>query len=282
MKLSCLPVSFFSEIINGRMSLREWAKMGSSLGLDAIDLSILFTPDHSPATLKRVRAEIESEGMQVAMVTSYPDFTHPSQAQRRRELEMEIEVVEVAAQLGAELVRVTAGQAHPETPREAGIAWAVEGLTRLQEATIACGVTLVYENHAKPGAWQYTDFSQPPDIFLEIVRQTSAVNLGVNFDTGNAAAFGDDPLDLLDQVIHRVISVHASDTARRGELIHVLLGTGVTPFYELFSRLKQAGWDGWICMEEASFTGREGVELAAKFIRQVWESVSVIEKSANV
>jgi len=35
-------------------------------------------------------------------------------------------------------------------------------------------------------------------------------------------------------------------------------------------------------MEEASFTGREGVELAAKFIRQVWESVSVIEKSANV
>jgi sugar phosphate isomerase/epimerase len=282
MKLSCLPVSFFSEIINGRMSLREWARVGSSLGLDAIDLSILFTPDHSPAALKRVRAEIESEGMQVAMVTSYPDFTHPSQAQRRRELEMEIEVVEVAAQLGAELVRVTAGQAHPETPREAGIAWAVEGLTRLQEATKACGVTLVYENHAKPGAWQYTDFSQPPDIFLEIVRQTSAVNLGVNFDTGNAAAFGDDPLDLLDQVIHRVISVHASDTARRGELIHVLLGTGVTPFYELFSRLKQAGWDGWICMEEASFTGREGVELAAKFIRQVWESVSVIEKSANV
>jgi len=256
--------------------------MGASIGLDAIDLSILFTPDHSPAALKRIRTEIESEGMKIAMVTSYPDFTHPDAAQRKRELEMEIEVVDVAAQLGAELVRVTAGQAHPETPRDAGIAWAVEGLTRLQEATRGCGVSLVYENHAKPGAWQYTDFSQPPDIFLEIVRQTSAVNLEVNFDTGNAAAFGDDPLDLLDQVIHRVLSVHASDTARHGELRHVLLGTGVTPFYELFRRLKQAGWDGWICMEEASYMGREGVELAAKFIRQVWDSVSVIEKSANV
>lgn len=282
MKLSCLPVSFFAEIINGNMSLREWAKMGASIGLDAIDLSILFTPDHSPATLKRIRSEIESEGMRVAMVTSYPDFTHPNAAQRRRELEMEIEVVDVAAQLGAELVRVTAGQAHPETPREAGIAWAVEGLTRLQEATTGCGVSLVYENHAKPGTWQFTDFSQPPDIFLEIVRQTSAVDLGVNFDTGNAAAFGDNPLDLLDQVIHRVISVHASDTARRGELIHVLLGTGVTPFHELFSRLKQAGWDGWICMEEASYTGRIGVELAAKFIRRVWEGIPVVEKPTNV
>ncbi len=47
MKLSCLPVSFFSDIIEGRMSVFEWAQMGASLGLDAIDISILFTPDHS-------------------------------------------------------------------------------------------------------------------------------------------------------------------------------------------------------------------------------------------
>ena len=48
-------------------------------------------------------------------------------------------------------------------------------------------MTPVYENHAKPGAWTYTDFSQPPEIFTEIVRRTADVGLGVNFDTGNAA-----------------------------------------------------------------------------------------------
>jgi sugar phosphate isomerase/epimerase len=272
MKLSCLPVSFFDDIVEGRMSVGAWARMGADLGLDAIDLSILFLPDRSPAALALVRRQIESAGMRVAMVTSYPDFTHPDPAQRTRELSLEQEVVAASAELGASLVRVTAGQAHPETGRAEGAAWAIDGLRRLIETTRACGVSLVYENHAKPGAWTYTDFSQPPEIFLEIVKATEGSGLGVNFDIGNAAAFADDPLALLDQVIHRVISVHASDTAVRGELRHVLLGTGVAPYAALFERLARAGWDGWICMEEASRQGRSGMEAATRFIKRAWQA----------
>jgi sugar phosphate isomerase/epimerase len=270
MKLSCLPVSFFSEIIEGRMTVAEWARMGAGLGLDAIDLSILFVPDRGQPAVAALRRQIEDQGVCVAMLTSYPDFTHPDPAQRKRELDIELEVVEVAAVLGARMVRVTAGQAHPGTGRSEGIAWATEGLCRLIECTRGSGVTLVYENHAKPGAWQYTDFSQPPEIFLEIARGTADAGLAINFDTGNAAAFAEDPLALIDQVIDRVASVHASDTAERGQLRHVLLGTGVTPFGPLFERLVAAGWDGWICMEEASYQGRDGVQAAARFVRQAW------------
>jgi sugar phosphate isomerase/epimerase len=272
MQLSCLPVSFFPDIVAGHMSVAEWAHMGTTLGLDAIDLSILFVPDRSPAAVATLRHGIEAAGMRVAMVTTYPDFTHPDPAQRERELILEREAVGVAVGLGAGLVRVTAGQAHPETRHEEGVAWAVQGLNRLVETTRDSGVTLAYENHAKPGAWTYTDFSQPPDIFLEIVHGTADVGLGINFDTGNAAAFSDDPLALLEQVIGRVVSVHASDTALHGALQHVLLGTGVTPFTTLFERLKRAGWDGWICMEEASCQGREGVAAAARFVRQTWSA----------
>ena len=278
MKLSCLPVSFFTEMITGKMSVKDWARMAASLGaqaesaLDAIDLSILFVPDWSSNALAQMRRDIENEGMRVAMITSYPDFTHPDHNQRTKELDQEVEVVAVAAALGADLVRVTAGQAHPETGRAEGIEWAAEGLTRLVERTRGSGVTLAYENHAKPGAWQYTDFSQPVDIFLEIFRQTETAALGINFDTGNAACFAADSLDLLQQVLPRVVSVHASDSKVHGELQHVLLGTGITPFGSLFSCLKQAGWDGWICMEEASYQGFQGVEAAAKFIRHTWET----------
>jgi sugar phosphate isomerase/epimerase len=270
MKLSCLPVSFFSDIIEGRLTVAGWARMGAELGLDAIDLSILFVPDRSASAVRALRRQIEAEGMQVAMLTSYPDFTHPDRRQRARELDLEQEVVETAAGLGARLVRVTAGQAHPDTGRAEGIAWAIEGLCRLAERSSGSGVTLVYENHAKPGAWQYTDFSQPPEIFLEIAGGTAGAGLEINFDTGNAAAFAEDPVALLDRVLDRVASVHASDTAERGRLCHVLLGTGVTPFGLLFERLAGAGWDGWICMEEASYGGRDGVQAAARFVRQAW------------
>lgn len=275
MKLSCLPVSFFPEILGGRMSVAEWARIGAQAGLQAIDLSILFLPDRSLKTAAKLRREIEAEGMRVAMVTTYPDFTHPEASQRTQELHLEQEAMALAAELGAALVRVTAGQAHPETQLENGVNWAIEGLTALVETTKNLGVTPVYENHAKPGVWQYTDFSQPPEVFLRIVAGTASCGLGINFDTGNAATYASDPVELLQQVIDRVVSIHASDSATKGELRHVLLGTGITPFGLIFSSLKQAGWDGWICMEEASFQGAAGIEAAARFVRKIWEEAPI-------
>jgi sugar phosphate isomerase/epimerase len=270
MKLSCIPVSFFREIIGNSMTVAQWAQLGKEVGLDAIDLSILFVPDRSRSSVLAMRKAIEATGMRVAMVASYPDFTHPDAAQRARELVLAQEVVGVAAGLGAELVRVTAGQAHPETDRAAGILWASDGLRRLTESTRTSGVRLVYENHGKPGAWTYTDFSQPPEIFLAILQATQDVDLGVNFDTANATAFSSDPLDLLEQCLSRVVSVHAADTAVYGELKPVLLGTGLAPMEAIFRRLVRAGWDNWICIEEASFQGRDGVEEAARYVREIW------------
>lgn len=270
MKLSCLPVSFFADLQAGRMTIPEWAGIAARLGLDALDLSIAWIPDRSPAALAALRRTIEDTGLRVAMVTSYPDFTHPDPAVRAAEVDRAEEVVAVSAALGAALLRVTAGQAYPETGRAAGIGWAIAGLTALAERTRGCGVTLAYENHGKPGIWTYTDFSQPPDIFLEIAAGTEGTDIGINFDVGNAAAFCDDPLALLEAVLPRVVSIHASDTAEHGVLRHVLLGTGVTPYPALFARLVHAGWDGWICMEEASYQGVPGIEAAAAFVRRTW------------
>lgn len=270
MKLSCLPVSFFEEILTGKMTLVEWACIGAEAGLDAVDLSILFLPELTAGAARAALRQIHSAGVRVAMLTTYPDFTHPDAMQRQIELDKECQAVSLAAELGADLIRVTAGQAHPETSLEQGIRWAVEGLGCLVGRTRSEGVHLVYENHAKPGAWQYTDFSQPPEVFLEILSGVADPGLGVNFDAGNATAFAADPLVFLEQVLPRLTSVHASDTSTRGQLNHTLLGTGLTPYPEIFQRLKRAGWDGWICMEEASHRGREGVLLATDFIRSTW------------
>ena len=271
MRLSCLPVSFFAEIIDGRMPVAEWARMGRALGLDAIDLSILFVLPRSVEHARNLRRQIEDAGSRVAMITTYPDFTHPDAAQRRKELNLAIETVHIAEALGAGLVRVTAGQAHPATARGEGIGWAVEGLSHLVEAVRGAPVQPVYENHAKPGAWEYTDFSTPPEIFLEIARGTAPVGLGINFDTGNAAAFSADPLAMLDQVINRVVSVHVADTAAFGKLEPVPIGTGIAPIPAVFERLVASGWDGWLCMEEASFQGQAGIDAAARFVRAAWQ-----------
>ena len=270
MKLSCLPVSYFREIIDGRMSIRDWALEGARTGLDGIDLSVLFLKSRNPEHLDKTRREIEEAGVRVAMVTTYPDFTHPDPEERERQLAKLQEDIVTASRLGADLLRVTAGQAHPNVDRRDGIEWAANGLSKAMEFARAYPVKLAYENHAKPGAWQYTDFSHPTVIFLEIVERTACVSLGVNWDTANTIAYGDDPIPVLRRVVDRVISVHAADTSTRGELKHVLLGTGLVPFKEMFEILRGAGFDGWICMEEASFKGPAGVKAAADFVRRVW------------
>lgn len=271
MKLSCLPVSFFDELVDGRMSLHQWAWMGKEVGLDAVDLSILFVPDHTAMGIRSARREIEAMGMRVAMVATYPDFTHPDPVQRERQRRMLDKHLRVVSGLGAELVRVTAGQHYPANKREDAIRWAVEGLCWAVEAAHQHNVVPVFENHAQPGCWELPDFSLVAENFLEIVQRTEDCGLGVNFDTANTVVDDTDPVPALEEVVERVVSVHAADTSTTGTLTHALLGTGLVPFVELFGVLKRSGWDGWICMEEGSGLGQEGVQQAADFVRCTWE-----------
>jgi sugar phosphate isomerase/epimerase len=272
MKLSCLPVSYFSQIIGGQMSVGEWARQGKSLGLDAVDISILFVKEFTPSYLAALRQQIEDSGLGLTMVTTYTDFTHPQADERKRQLEQAGQHIEAAARLGAKYVRITSGQGHPSIPRADGIEWSVDGMTKALAFGKANKIQLVFENHARPGAWQYPDFCFPTDIFLELARRMEKTALGINWDTANTLAYGDDPLPVLKQVIKKVLTVHAAETSTRGALNHVLLGTGLVPFPETFHVLRQAGWDGWICIEENAKMGREGVARSIGFVRETWEN----------
>jgi sugar phosphate isomerase/epimerase len=69
-----------------------------------------------------------------------------------------------------------------------------------------------------------------------------------------------------------VRTLHASDTSAVGEHISpTVIGTGLVPFVTIFSRLRQAGWDGWMSIEEASGQGRPAVEQAVRHVRRAWE-----------
>lgn len=251
MKLSCLPVSLFRE----NPPLEDWARLAKELGLDGFDLSVLQLRNRDPKFFHE---------LPVVMVTTYPDFTHPDAGQRAREMEKLREDIALASQVGAKYLRVTAGQAHSGVD---GLRWAVDSLRQAME--LAGDVTLVFENHSKPGVWQYPDFSHPTEIFLKIAKETG---IAINFDTANTLVYGDDPMPVLREVIDQVVTVHVADTAQAGKLAPVVIGTGVAPIREIFAALKAHGFDGWVCIEEASGTGRQGFESAVNYVRETWRT----------
>jgi sugar phosphate isomerase/epimerase len=173
--------------------------------------------------------------------------------------------------LGAQFVRVTAGQAHPDVGRAEGVTWAVSGLASGLEFAAQAGVTLAYENHTKGYGWIYNDFSQPADIFLEIASRTEGGSLRILFDTANNLAHGDDPLAVLERVMDRISVVHLNDIRRIGHFDPVLLGTGVAPVGEMLNVLVGAGFDGWVSVEEASNEGEAGFRKAVSYAERVWD-----------
>jgi sugar phosphate isomerase/epimerase len=271
-KLSCLPVSLYPDIIAGRISLGAWARTGAELGLDAVDASILFFPDRTPAVLARARRAVEGEGISLGMMSTYPDFTHPDARTRAREIDAARATIDIAAALGMSYVRAIAGQAHPGTERQAGQMWAVAGLEAMVKHSRGTGVEVVYENHDQAGVMAYPDFSARQEVFLAIYRATACFGLGINYDTGNATALTPNPLVLLDAVLDRVRTLHVSDTSAVGEHIRpCVIGTGLAPLETIFRRLHQANWDGYVSIEEASGTGREGIEVAVRHVRRLWQ-----------
>jgi sugar phosphate isomerase/epimerase len=271
MKMSCLSVSLFPAILNGEMSIREYAKFCKGIGLDAFDLGIILLKNHTPRYIDQTNREITAEGIPLVMVTTYPDFTHPDPFRSAREFDFLVHDIALASALGAKFLRVTAGQAHPGVTEKDGIDRAVSYLIKAAAVSDKYGITLLYEDHSKPGAWEYMDFSNPPHIFLEIASQIKQTSIGINFDTANILVAGaDTTIEVLDQVITRVKTIHVAETGTRGKMDPVPLGSGIVPFKEIFSYLKSKNFDGWLCLEEWGNKGKEGVEQGVNFVKETW------------
>ena len=271
MKLSCLPVSLFKELDSGEMTIPQWAEYGKGLNLDAVDLMMVNIKAHTPKYLGTIRAGLEEAGIGIAMITTYPDFTHPCATQREREIEYLRNDIAVASQLNAKFLRVTAGQAHPETGIEEGTQWAIDGLKSVEAVAEKFGVKLVYEDHSKPGGWDYMDFSNPPDIFLKIAAGIKDTSIGINFDTANILVAGEDrTVEVLEQVIDQVETIHVAETSTKGEMAPVLLGTGIVPIKDVFTCLKKHNWDKWLCIEEWGNQGLPGIDKAVEYTRTTW------------
>jgi len=91
------------------------------------------------------------------------------------------------------------------------VQWVVVCIKECVEYAAARNITLCMENHYKDNYWVHPEFAQRPEIFLEILGRIDSPHFGVQYDPSNALLAGEDPIALLGQVKHRVVTMHASD-----------------------------------------------------------------------
>lgn len=268
---------------DGSMTLREWVELAAPLQLDGLEYYSEFLELADPARWPAARREVESRGMVIPMLCCSPDFSLPDPAARKHEIEREKTWIRMAAALGARYCRVLSGQRRPELTRAEGLDIVVGCIEACLPEAEACGVTLTLENHYKDDFWSYPEFAQKMDVFCELVDRIRHPHFGVNYDPSNAFLAGDDPLELLRRVKHRVVTMHASDRylisgtledLQREEagvegyakrLRHGTIGRGLNDYDAIFAELKSVGFDGWISIED----GVDGMEQLAESVRFV-------------
>lgn len=285
-RIAVFPKGYMEELADGRMSLFEWIEMAGTLGADGLELYPLFLEEQGTGYLLRVKEAAERQGLEIPMMCSSPDFTHPDPGFRRNEIEKMKRIIEIMAILGPEdfrSCRVLSGQRRPDVSREDGVRWTVECIEELLTCAEENRVFLVMENHYKDGFWTYPEFAQRSDVFLEIIGQVSSPWFGVNYDPSNAVIAGEDPLELLEKVKHRLVTMHASDRyLKEGytlddlknyplqgypeALAHGVIGRGLNDYDRIFRILKSVDFRNWISIEDG-MNGLDELRESVRFLK---------------
>ena len=285
-QLAAFPKGFIRELVApNQMSIYEWIEISKVLELDGLEFYSNFADLKDRKNWSRIRSAVEAEGMVIPMMCCSPDFTIPEKSLRQAEVEKEIGWIEMSAELGAKYCRVLSGQRRKNITRAEGLDYVVDSIEQCLPVAESYGITLILENHYKDDFWTEPEFAQMQDVFVELVNRIDSPWFGVNFDPSNAIAAGEEPLDLLEAVKHRVVTMHASDRylangtiedLRKAEggsagyvsfFKHGVIGKGLNDYDAIFSTLKSVGFDGWISIEDG-VDGMDQMVESAQFLKR--------------
>jgi sugar phosphate isomerase/epimerase len=278
--IAVFPKAFMNALCKtGEMSVEEWIILASKLPVDGLEFYCGFRELTDFKSASNFRKLVEERNLCIPMFCCSPDFTHPDEGFRREQVEKEIHWIEMTAQLGGEYCRVLSGQRRPGISEKNGLRFATECIESCLPKAKELGITLIIENHYKDDFWIYPEFAQKMGSFHQLVQSINDSSFGVNYDPSNAFLAGDDPIELLDSILDRVVTMHASDRylsegtledLRREEnvegyasrLRHGEIGKGLNDYDAIFSRLAGRNFSGWISVED----GVDGMEQLARSV----------------
>jgi len=271
--------------VDGTLSLRQWIEMTAPLDIEGLEFYPGMIDLQDPSQWSSYRHMVEDQGRSIPMLCCSPDFTHPDPGFRAHQVDLEKSWIDLTVALGGQYCRILSGQRRPGITRDQGLNYSAECIEACLPHAAAAGITLIIENHYKDGYWRYPEFAQPMDLFCELIGRIDSPNFAVNYDPSNTLLAGEDPLELLRRVKHRVRTMHASDRyllkgsfadLRREELDsvgyaqrlhHGEIGQGANDYDAIFTELKSVGFDGWVSIEDG-VDGFEQLRRSVTFVRQ--------------
>jgi sugar phosphate isomerase/epimerase len=201
-KLGCSSWSYHAAIRAGRLDQLEWLRLcAEELELDGVELLDLHFPSLDRDYLRDVKRRCAELQLTVSCASVSNDFGLADAEARAKQVERVNQWVDVAAFLGAPVLRVFSGW----LPRDAALeskerCWPpmIDGLRRCADYAAQQGVMLGLENHNGRG------LTGTADEVERCLREVASPWLRLNLDTGD---YGD--LEPIRRTLPHAVHIHA-------------------------------------------------------------------------
>ncbi len=238
----------------GQLDLTGFIDYAAAQGVAGVELLDIFWTD-AEREIPQVKRRVAEAGMDVAVFSISNNFIQPDASDRAQELADLKRGVDIALELGTDIVRVFSGSARQGVSQQEGGAWILEGLSAGAAYAEARGVTLALENHGK--------FAGRSDQVRDIIDAVASPVLRVNLDTGNFLPVGQNPTEAAQHLADLVALVHLKDMrpAATDEANHVfadptgqlltgsVIGEGLVDLAAIRAVMDDAGYRGWWSLE---------------------------------
>jgi sugar phosphate isomerase/epimerase len=237
-KLSCNLYSFNAPLRSGEMSLEQAIDHCAELGFDAVDPTGYYFPGHpeppSEAYLHAVKLRAFRNGLDVSGTGVRNDFTVPDAAKREADVAHVKRWVEVAAKLGAPVLRVFDGRGEATGPTRGQMTgWVVEAFRACAAHGERYGVVIAYQNH--------DELLKTADEVLALRERVASEWFGLNVDIGSLRT-GDPYAEIARLAPHACTWQIKERLYRKGQ-------EEKTDLRRVFAILRAAGYRGYAPLE---------------------------------
>ena len=261
MKTGVSSYSFSQYINQGKMDIFDTVKKAKELGFDAIEFTPI--PEIEGKTRKATAAELrelaKAVGIEISAYVVGGNLLSEDEAERKKQLDILKEELDIAAILGVKLFRHDVGFQLPVNMCfDEALMLAAPIIREAAEYANSLGIKSMIENHGR--AFQDAD---------RMERTVSAVNhknFSLLVDIGNFMCADEDSVPSVSRLANLAAHVHMKDFikkdfysadakdncfATRGcnYLLGVAVGSGDAKAAQCISILKQAGYDGYLDIE---------------------------------
>jgi sugar phosphate isomerase/epimerase len=238
LKTSLNAYSFNEALSTGKMTLDDLLEFCASKGFEGADLTGYYFKGYpqvpSDEYLFHIKRKAFSLGLGISGTGVRNDFTIADKVKRNLELDLVKKWIEVAAKIGAPVLRVFAGnQKNEGISKEQVTDWMIKDLQACVEHAKKYGVIIGLQNH--------NDFIQTASQVNQIIETIHSEWLGLILDTGSYRVF--DPYEEIAKSIKHVVNWQIK------EKVFVNGSEIETDLNKLLGMIRSSGYSGYLPIE---------------------------------